>query len=97
MNRGKEEYKWQSKLKKFVARPTKVLTEKYQLKKIHSAKQYEVKYMFLPAPRAGENVSRKARTVNAFIRTLFLVYTQKEPSVAITTEKKPWKSIKMEL
>lgn len=27
----------------------------------------------LPAPRAGENVSRKARTVNAFIKTLFLV------------------------
>lgn len=26
-----------------------------------------------PAPRAGEKVSRKARTVNAFIRTLFLV------------------------
>lgn len=29
--------------------------------------------ILIPAPRAGEKVSRNARTVNALIKTLFLV------------------------
>lgn len=50
--------------------------------------------MFLPAPLAGENVSRKARTVNALIRTLFLVYKQKGPSISISTERGLAKALK---
>lgn len=50
--------------------------------------------MFLPAPLAGENVSRKARTVNAFIRTLFLVYKQKDPLISISTERGLAKALK---
>lgn len=40
---------------------------------IGGRKLKKCQYKILPAPRAGENVSRKARTVNALIKTLLRV------------------------